>query len=257
MKYALVTGASSGIGWHTSKELAHHGYSVIAVSNQPEQLDILKKTLEDTYPVSVLTLNIDLTNTEAAKEVFDFCEKNHFEVEVLVNNAGILVMGEAAKVEYSNAVAILQLHVITPALLCHLFGKKMIYRKNGYILNMSSISAVMPYPVISFYGPTKTFIRSFTRALRTEMKPYGIKVTCMIPGATATAFYNMDRVNVPLAMRLRIMKKPEIVAYSGVKALFKAKPECIPGVFNKLIVLLLPLIPHRVIGWINRVRISK
>jgi uncharacterized protein len=253
-KYALVTGASSGIGWQISKELAQRGYSIIAVSNQPEQLDILKKELENSYNISVFTLNIDLARTGAGKEVFDQCETNQMEIEVLVNNAGMLIFGEALKVDYSRAADILQLHMTTPALLCHLFGKKMIARKTGYILNVSSISAVMPYPVISFYGPSKAFIRYFTRALRAELKHDRIKVTCLLPGATATALYDTYNVNIPLAMKVGVMKKPEDVARAGVKALFAGRAECVPGALNKLLVLLLPLVPNIVIGWINQLR---
>jgi uncharacterized protein len=253
-KYALVTGASSGIGWHISKELAQKGYSIIAVSNQPEQLEQLKNELESANAISVKTVNMDLAQAGAAKEIFQYCESGRLEVEVLVNNAGILVIGEVVKVDYSKAASILQLHIATPALLCHLFGKKMMVRKRGYILNVSSISAVMPYPVISFYGPTKTFIRSFTRALRTEMRGNGIYVTCLLPGATATALYDAHAVNVPLAMKLGVMKKPEVVAHAGLKSLFAGRAECIPGTINKLIVLLLPLIPNFVITVIYRIR---
>jgi short-subunit dehydrogenase len=256
-KYALITGASSGIGWHISKELAQRGYSIIAVSNQPEPLDNLKKELENTFSISVHTFNIDLSQEGAGKKVFEHCETNHLEVEVLVNNAGMLVIGEAVTVDYSKAAAILQLHVNTPALLSQLFGVKMSARKAGCILNVSSISSVMPYPIISFYGPSKTFIRSFTRALRTEMKHNGIKVTCLLPGATATALYDMHTVNIPLAMKLGVMKKPESVAHAGVKALFNGQAECIPGLLNKLIVFLLPLIPNFMIEWIYRLRKKK
>lgn len=256
-KYALITGASSGIGWHISKELAQKGYSIIAVSNQPELLDILKQELENAFPVSVHTVNIDLSREGAGKKVFEHCESNYLDVEVLVNNAGMLVLGQAALVDYSSAADILQLHVNTPALLCNLFGKKMSAQKTGYILNVSSISAVMPYPIISFYGPSKTFIRSFTRALRTEMQVCGINVTCLLPGATATPLYGNHKVNIPLAMKLRVMKKPESVAHAAVKSLFNGRAECIPGILNKLVVFFLPLIPAIVIEWIYRMRIKK
>ncbi|MCK5700376.1 MAG: SDR family NAD(P)-dependent oxidoreductase, partial [Cyclobacteriaceae bacterium] len=119
---------------------------------------------------------------------------------------------------------------------------------------VSSISAVMPFPIISFYGPSKTFLRFFSRALRTEMKSDKIKVTCLLPGATATALYDTHNVNIPLAMKLGLMKKPDYVARAGVKALFAEQAECIPGVLNKLVVLLLPIVPHIVIEWINRLR---
>jgi short-subunit dehydrogenase len=252
MKYVLVTGASSGIGWHISEALAQKGYAIIAVSNQHQQLDELKKKLEQAYPVAVVTINIDLAQENSAQQIFDYCEKHKLEVEVLVNNAGILIFREAAQVDYSRTKAILNLHMTTPALLCRLFGEKMIMQRKGFILNVSSISAVMPYPGISLYGPTKTFLRYFTRALRTEMKYYGIKVTCLIPGATATALYEPHNLNIPLAMKLGVMKKPETVAKAGVNALFNNSAECIPGLLNKLTVILLPFIPHFIIGFIHK-----
>jgi len=255
-KYALITGASSGIGRCIAGELAERGFSIVAVSNQPELLVTLKTDLESSFLISVVTLAIDLAHENSAKEVFDFCESSHLEIEVLVNNAGILVMGEAAKVEFGEAVAILQLHVTTPALLCRLFGRKMIERKHGYILNMSSISAAMPYPTISFYGPTKTFGRSFTRALRTEMRPYGIHVTCLLPGAVATSLYDSHKVDIPLALKWGVMKQPEEVARAGVKALFSGKAECVPGLLNKLVMRIVPFIPHFIISWIYRKRIE-
>ncbi len=130
----MVTGASSGIGRHISIELARRGYSIIAVSNQPEQLNLLKKELETGFGISVQLFNIDLSHEGSGKIVFEHCETNHLEVEVLVNNAGMLVIGEAVTVDYSRAAAILQLHVNTPALLCHLFGKKMALRKTVIFL---------------------------------------------------------------------------------------------------------------------------
>jgi len=255
MKYALVSGASSGIGWHISRELANRGYPLIALSNQAKQLESLKEDLEGAYSISVVILVIDLAREGAAKEVYEFCMANQYEVEVLVNNAGILVYGEAVEVESHKVGDILQLHMNTPAMLCHFFGKEMVRRNRGYILNVSSISAVMPYPTISFYGPSKTFLRYFTRALRTEMKSYNIKVSCLIPGATATPLYaNNPRANIPLALKLGIMKKPEVVARAGVNALFRGRAERIPGVLNKLVVYLFPYIPRFVISWFNQLR---
>ena len=128
----------------------------------------------------------------------------------------------------------------------------MVMCRTGFILNVSSISAVMPYPGISLYGPTKAYLRCFTRAIGTEMKLYGVRVTCLIPGATATALYDQHNFNAPLLMKLGILKKPETVAKVGIKALFSGRAECIPGLLNKLIVFLFPIIPHFIIGLINK-----
>jgi uncharacterized protein len=251
-KYAVVTGASSGIGWHICNELAQRGYSLVAVSNQPLKLQDLKSSLEKDYKICVETLDTDLSQVGAAKLVFDFCKQKNLTVEVLVNDAGIFFFGEVTKIDYNHVKSILSLHILTPALLCRLFGEQMATTGKGYILNLSSITAVMPYPGISLYGPTKAFIRHFSRALRSEMKLDNINVTCLMPGATDTSLYNTGNINSSLLRKLGIMKKPEIVAKAGVRALFRGKAVCIPGFINKLTVLLVPLVPRFIIEVITR-----
>jgi uncharacterized protein len=255
-KYALVTGASSGIGWHFAEALAKKGYSVVAVSNQPAQLEDIKKRLGELYRISVITINIDLALENSAQQVFDYCNEKNLIVEILINNAGIFFFKEVAGVDYSLMKSILALHMTTPALLCRLFGEQMIQQRKGFILNVSSISAVMPYPCISLYGPTKTFLRKFTRALRTEMKCKGINVTCLIPGAVDTGLYDASQFNTLLLKKLGIMKRPDTIANAGIRALFKNRAECIPGLMNKLIILLLPILPHFIINTIYKRRFS-
>jgi len=252
IKYAVVTGASSGIGWHLSKELAIKGYSIVAVSNQPEELNQLKADLEGTYQVKVLPVACDLSDYGAAAYIFEVCRKENLRVEILVNNAGVLVYGEVLNIPVKKTQEILQLHMITPVMLCRLFGEAMVRNQIGYILNVSSISAVMPYPTISLYGPTKTFLRKFTRALHSEMKGGDVNVSCLLPGATATAMYAGRPVNMPLALRFGVMRQPEFVAKAGIHAMFNKKAECVPGFINKLTMLIIPLIPNFIIGFIYR-----
>jgi short-subunit dehydrogenase len=252
IKYALVTGASSGIGWHISRELAARGYSLIAVSNQAKQLNDLKTELEGTYQIRIHTRDCDLSDPNAARSIYDYCQQHKLKVEVLVNNAGMFVYGETIRADIEEIRAILQLHMNTPVMLCRLFGALMEQDQKGYILNVSSISAVMPYPTISLYGPTKTFLRKFTRALRIEMKKSGVSVLCLLPGGTVTALYDTKDINLSMAMRFGIMKTPEVVAKVGVKALFKKHGECIPGLWNKFIMRFMPLIPNSLIGFIYK-----
>ena len=252
VKYAVVTGASSGIGWHISRELAARGYSIVAVSNQAEQLKALKSELERAYQIKVHTRDCDLSETGAAESIFDYCQQKHLEVEVLVNNAGILIHREFVDVDLKRTRSILQLHMNTPVMLCRLFGELMEKKQKGYILNVSSISAVMPYPTISLYGPTKAFLRQFTRALRSELQGSGVGVLCLLPGATATGLYDTKEINTRKAMRLGIMKKPEDVAKAGVTALFKNRAESIPGLLNKFTMRIIPLIPGSLIRYIYK-----
>lgn len=251
-RYALVTGASSGIGWHLSEELAARGYSIVAVSNQAPALQNLKDVLEESHGVVVHTLDCDLSERDSAETVYSFCRQKGLKVEVLVNNAGIMTYGEAFSIDKKLTENILQLHMNTPVLMCRLFGSRMMEVGKGYILNVSSISAVMPFPTISLYGPTKSFLRNYTRALRTELNRSGVSVTCLIPGATATALYQTDHLNLPRLLGLGIMKRAETVARAGILAMFRGRAEKVPGLLNKVILIVIPLIPNALIAYIYR-----
>ena len=122
----------------------------------------------------------------------------------------------------------------------------------GHILNVSSISAVMPYPTLSYYGPTKAFMRKFSRALRTELRPYGVNVTCLLPGATDTSLLEQLHFNRTMAKKWRVLKDPGKVALAGMNALFRNRAECVPGWLNKFVVWFLPWIPSFIIYLIYR-----
>jgi len=110
----------------------------------------------------------------------------------------------------------------------------------------------MPYPTISFYGPTKSFLRNFSRALRTELKPKGINITCLLPGAMDTRLLQEYHFNLNKVKKVRIVEHPEKVARVAIKAVFRNRSECIPGVLNKLTIWLLPFVPQFIIGLIYR-----
>lgn len=257
-KYALVTGASSGIGLSISVQLTKRGYNLVAVSNQLTSLEKLKRQLESSNNVKIKIIDIDLSKTDAAQYLFEYCKENELVIEVLVNNAGNLVLGEVKEHTTFESQSNMQLQMITPVLLCQLFGQEMAKNQMGFILNVSSISAVMAFPLISLYGPTKGFLRQFSNAFRIEMKPHKVGVTCLIPGATDTPLLEAHNLNLPLAKSLGIISNPEWVAMKGLKALFNNRKECIPGILNKIIVFLVTLIPQFLIRiiykrlWLNR-----
>lgn len=250
--FALITGGSSGIGWAIAQQLAARQYNLLLVSNQDEQLRACKVLIEQKHNLRCHTLTADLTLPSAAQLIFDFCQSNQLHIEVLVNNAGMLIFSEVVEASLEKLNAILQLHMYTPVMLCRLFGAQMKKNRKGYVMNISSISAVMAYPGISLYGPTKTFIRSFTKAFRSEMILFNVNVTCVLPGATATALYDPNRVNIDLAKKLGVMHEAEFVAEKSVDALFSNNAESIPGFMNKLTVWLLPYIPQFIIQFIHR-----
>jgi short-subunit dehydrogenase len=250
--YALITGASSGIGLEISKILGAKGYNLILVSNQGEVLNELVAEFSEAFKVKVCSIDIDLSKEEAPKEIFDFCVDQQLEVEVLINNAGFFFFGEAVEADPKLAIDLVNLHVRTTSLMCTFFGKQMKQRKKGYILNTSSISAYKDFPGISYYGSSKAYIKSFTRSVRTELKRYGIHVTCLLPGATATNLYDPTIVNIPKAKKWGIMIGADKVARSGIRALFRNRSKVVPGFMTNLMNGFARATPHWLIYLISK-----
>lgn len=250
--YALVTGASSGIGLEISKILAARGYNLILVSNQAEILESKANEINEQYSINCLTFFADLSKPESCDALFRFTLQNNCNVEVLVNNAGILLFGELVQLSPEQTERIINLHMLTIAKLIRLYSESMIQNQIGWILNISSISAVMPYPGISLYGPTKTFVKYFSRAIRHELLPYNVSVTCAMPGATETGLYDPNKINLKLAKRIGVMHSADFVAHKAVNAMFKRKAIVIPGLLNKIAVALLPMLPSLIISLIHR-----
>ena len=144
MKYALVTGATSGIGLEYARELASQGYHIIAISNDREGLKRVAQDIYLDYNVSISGIYSDLSRKEAAKEIFDMCEAQGFEVEILICNAGALLFSTLANTPAERIDSLINLHCTTPTLLCRYFGQKMKERGYGNILIMSSATAWLP-----------------------------------------------------------------------------------------------------------------
>lgn len=274
---ALVTGASSGIGVYYAKELAKRGYSVILVSNQEKEIkEIARKIATETecadltpfaetfaangaalrsgngkFPQSerwVIGLYQDLAREDAAETLFGF----YPQVEVLINNAGIFIFRDTADCSTGKIETILNLHVLTVTKLCKLYGERMREKRKGYILNMSSISAHAPFPGISLYTATKSYILTFSKAMRYEMSEFGVKVLAVAPGAVATDLYNLPLNLQRLGMRLGIIYNPQKLAKKALNRLFKGRRNFIPGMINRLFAPVFALLPGSVILWIRK-----
>lgn len=256
-KWALVTGASSGMGLHYSKDLAKRGYNVLLVSNQKEQVESAAALISKEYGVKAIGLYKDLSEVSSADDLFCFCNKNDMEIEMLVNNAGIFFFRDIADKPMEVVQLMVNLHVVTVTRLCKLFAQPMIERKKGYILNMSSISAHTPYPGISLYTATKSYIRTFTKAYHYELKEHGIKVMVVCPGAVATDLYNLPKNLQQLGVNLGIIYRPEKLTRRAIDKLLKGrKLEYVPGVINLLFKPIFAILPGCFKMWCRK-KISK
>ncbi len=234
MQYALITGATSGIGLCYAEQIAERGYNIIVVSNQAEQNEVVAKRLRHTYGVEAIAIYADLTRDDAAESLFAECQQRGFEVEILINNAGMLLFSQMHNTSPEALRRIVALHCTTPTLLCRLFGGAMAERGRGHILLMSSITAWTPYPTISHYAATKAYLKNFGESIWWEMRRRGVGVTTVFPSAVDTPFYNLSD-----KMRRRLlwwgaMMKPDDVARRGLRAMFKRRRKCLPGVLTTI-----------------------
>ncbi len=255
---ALVTGASSGIGLEYAKQLARDYHTdLLLVSNQEEEQSQVAAELAAQYGVKTTALYADLSKQDAAEQLHQYCIDNHLVVDILVNNAGVFFFNPYCETSMKRIELILNLHMITVAKLCRLFGEDMIARqltaeeqsqticgksrKKGYILNMSSMSAWMAMPGIQSYNATKAFIYNFSKSLWYELKPKGVNITVMTPGAVDTALFGLAPHLRRLAVNLTVSIPPEKLVKRALRKMFRGKKADMPGVINHLCT---PLLKH-------------
>ena len=251
-RYALVTGASSGIGLEFARQLAQKGYPLIIVSNVYEIMDCAKQ-LNEQYGVTVHGLVLDLGQQNSARELYDYCNEQNWEVEVLVNNAGVYHDKDILDDSEAFTSLIMNLHMYTPAMLCYLFGQDMRNRRKGYILNVCSVTSKMAAQRLGTYGGTKAFLAHFTRALHIELHKYGVHVTDVSPGAVDTGLYSIKPWMTKLGKCLGMIVSPETLARRGLRALFHGRSKTtIPTVFWRVLCGIILLIPTCLLRLIRR-----
>ena len=250
--YALVTGSSSGIGLEFARQLAQRGYPLILVSNE-DKINDCARQLSEQYNVVTHALVRDLGKQDAPRELYDYCHAQDWTVEVLVNNAGVYHDRDILDDSEAFTSLILNLHMYTPAMLCYLFGQDMRERRRGYILNVCSVTSHIAAQRLGTYGSTKAFLASFTRALHIELKPFGVYVTNVSPGAVDTGLFSIPKWVTKAGKCLGIIVSPQTLARRGLRALFHGRSKVtIPCVFWKLLCGIILLIPTCLLRLIRR-----
>ncbi len=255
---SLVTGASSGIGLQYATQLARDYHTdLLLVSNQEDELRKVAEDLEAQYKVRAIPHYADLSKQDAAEDLYDYCHANNLVVDILINDAGVFFFNPYCETSMKRISLMLNLHMVTVAKLCRLFGEDMIARQltdeeqaqticgkprcKGYILNMSSMSAWMAMPGIQTYNATKAFIYNFSKSLWYELKPKGVNITVMTPGAVDTALFGLAPNLRRLAVNLRVSIPPEKLVKRALRSMFRGKKADMPGVVNHLFT---PILKH-------------
>lgn len=233
--YAVITGASKGIGKAIAFELAKKHYNLVLVARSENLLKEVKKEIQSKNEVSIETLSLDLSTNEAASKLLAFCESNNLKVSVLVNNAGYGLSGKIDKHSIEDNSNMIQLNVLSLTQITQTFLPILERNAPAYILNVASTASYQAIPGLAIYSATKAFVLSFSRALYHELKSRNIYVTALSPGPTATEFSDRAQISEKgLKAAEKVNMSAEEVAKIGVDALFEKKPEVVTGILNKI-----------------------
>lgn len=251
--WAVVTGAASGMGREYARRLALMGYNIVAVDINEAGLDetvrMLREEVESSEEVpanakdsfKVMALVQDLSETDAAERIYGKTEG--CDVEVLVNNAGLMYCQGIAETGERMLHLIMMVHMYTPLMLCRKYVGRMKERGRGYILNISSLAAWMIWPGIGMYGTTKRFVRNYSRELRIECRRTGVSVTNAYFGAVDTPLVPLKDSLRRIARMSGVMISPEKAVSRALRATFGRRRGVMPGLLNKILVPVCMLMP--------------
>lgn len=246
--YAVITGATSGIGYELAKLFAQDQYNLVIVSSDQQELDAKAEELKG-YGVDVITISKDLFNRQEAFSLYDEIKSKGIEIDVLVNDAGQGIYGKFQDTQIERELNIIDLNIAAVVILTKCFLQDMIAKNSGMILNLASIASKTPGPWQSVYHATKAFVLSFTEAIREELKDTEITITALMPGVTNTDFFNKADMQSSKAIQdPDAMASPADVAKDGFDALMAGKDKVISGLKNKVQIGMSNLMPDSMVA---------
>lgn len=247
MAFAVITGASKGIGRAIAEELASRGNSLILVARSESLLLSLQADLQQRYQVEVHVFPADLSDPEAAQQLVNRIQEAGLHVHILVNNAGYGLGGSFDSRPVEAQLDMMRLNMLTPVVLTRLLLPELLKQPKAYILNIASTAAYQAVPGLTVYSATKSFLLSFSRGLRYELRKTSVSVTAVSPGGTATEFASRaDLGSKAVKAGEKLNMQPEQVAKKAIDAMFDGKAELIPGWLNKISTWLVWLFPKAI-----------
>ncbi|SDI26938.1 hypothetical protein SAMN05216603_13112 [Pseudomonas benzenivorans] len=242
--YALITGASSGIGLALAEALARRGRNLILVARRRAALESIAHELSRRFGVEVLFRVCDLSEPLQLSGLLHELEQGEWPIDLLVNNAGLGSYGAFVAQDWRREQQLIEVNILALARLCHAIGNVMAGQGSGQILNIAARAGFQPGPWMSNYCASKTYVLHFSEGLREELKEYGISVSVLCPGPTHSAFWRsaqMDSGSLDGSQRLL---SAEQVALITVRALEKNRALIIPGWRNRLLAIAPRLAPR-------------
>ena len=242
-RFALITGASSGIGACFARALAARGRPLVLVARSKDKLEALAREIITKHSVRIEVIEQDLGLEGAAQRLAATLTERGIEVDLLVNNAGFGAQGQFWKLSLDRQVEMLRLNIMTLTELAYLLLPAMVERRGGGIINVSSTASFQPIPYTSVYAATKAYVTSFSMGLAEEAAEYGVRVLALCPGGTATNFFDagqFSKVKMPGGLQ-----SPEAVVEAGLRALDRGRSLAVPRFLNRLMIFSQRLAPRR------------
>ncbi len=250
-KTALITGASSGIGLELAKLFARDKIDLVLVARSADKLDEIARELSAQYGVTASVFVSDLSQPNAAHELFCETQSRGLTINYLVNNAGFGILDKFLNVDLNRELEMIQLHVATTTTLTKLYAAEMATHDGGRILNVASTAAFQPGPWMVVYYATKAYMLSYSEAANEALKGSGVTVTCLCPGPTPTNF-QVRAKNRKKGILRHVKTSVEFVARRGYRAMHAGKPLVIPGILNQIGGFAVRLLPRRMVTYLSR-----
>jgi uncharacterized protein len=247
MKTALITGASSGIGYELAKIHAAHGGNLVLVARSKAKLIELKNELEKQYKIAVYVIDKDLSAPDAVQQVYEETTRQQLKIDYLINNAGFGTYGFFAISDWDKEQQMINLNISALCQFTKLYVKDMVKQKSGKIMNVASTAAFQPCPTMAVYGATKAYVLSFTEAVANEVRDKGVTVTALCPGATTSGFQEAANMNDSNLFKGKKLPTSKEVAEYGYAAMLKGKPVAIHGTLNYLMANAVRLTPRALV----------
>lgn len=241
--YALITGASLGIGKSLAYECAKRGMNLILIALPGNQLHILADTIKNKYGVDAICYPVDLTKETAPEEIYNWCRQNHYQVDILINNAGIGAGGAFENIDFNQYLTMLKLNNQALVGLTYYFIPELKKNSKSYILNTSSMEGLIPLPYKTVYTATKNFIFAFSIALREELKFSHISISVLCPGPVITNKAGLMRLKAHGKRGKLIAMMPSQVAKIAIKKMLNGKTIIVPGYLNLALTRIIKLVP--------------
>jgi short-subunit dehydrogenase len=248
-RWALVTGASAGIGVALARELAGCGAKLILTARRADRLDALAAELRG-RGVEVRTVTADLNDPAAARQIFDATEGTGIAVDILINNAGLGVFGEFRANALERELSQVRVNCESMVALTRLFVPQMVARRRGWVLITASTASFQPVPYLSTYAATKAFDRFFALGLAQEVGRHGVKVTALCPGPTESEFFDVSGAGI---LRKKGVQAAEEVARLGIEGLARGRHTVIPNALGRASAFAVRFLPVKVVtGFVER-----